>query len=132
MELRKGTPGDYRSLYKILLSMRIEEKDMGYWKQGAETWVMENGSDLMGFYTYRIQYGIPYLIHFWVDPKARSHSLFRRLAGSFKRNVREKDTRHFIVNAPKANAYVNRLLIKYLKRKPYGEDEDQFYYLGDV
>jgi hypothetical protein len=130
MELNCAKTDDYPTLREALRKEGIHDADMGF--DEGETWVLKKSGKLMGFFTFQIAYGMPYLIHFYVTEGCRSPSLFRRLAHLFKDIQRKRGARVFIANAPKEKSFVVKFLRSYLKRREYAEKDNQYYFLGKI
>lgn len=111
-------------LKKILKSEGIPEQD-----QGLEE--CENVVTDLGFFSYRMLHGFPYLVHFWVDKSKRSPGNFYKMVKQYKDLIRSKGFTHTIINAPESG-YITQFVEGYVNRKPYSRQHGQNYYLVGV
>ena len=113
-----------KKLSKILDTEGILEED-----QGLEA--CENVVTDVGFFSYRMWMGWPYLVHFWVDKKLRSPANFYKQVKQYKDLLRKKGFTHTIINAPESG-YVTKFVEGYAKLKPYSRHHGQNYYFVGV
>jgi hypothetical protein len=111
-------------LKEILESEGIPEEDQGL----NECETVETD---IGFFSFRMVYGLPYLVHFWIAPGMRTPSNFYRMAKKYKNLIRSKGFTQTIVNAPE-NGRIARFIESYTRTKPYSRQHGQTYYLYGV
>lgn len=111
-------------LKEILKKEGISEEDQGL--DECETVVTD-----IGFFSFRMVYGLPYLVHFWIDKSKRSPSSFYRQAKQYKDLIRSRGFKHTIINAPESG-FIAKLIEGYTKSKPYSRQHGQNYYLYGV
>ena len=112
-------------LKEILKKEGIPEEDQGL--EECENVVVYG----LGFFSFRMLYGLPYLVHFWIDEKKRSPSNFYKMAKQYKDLIRSKGFKHTIINAPESGP-IAKFVEGYTKRKPYSRQHGQNYYLYGV
>ena len=78
-------------LKEILLKEGIPEEDQGL--DECENVVVDG----LGFFSFRMLYGLPYLVHFWIDEKKRSPANFYKMAKQYKDLIRSKGFKHTII-----------------------------------
>lgn len=111
-------------LKEILKKEGIAEED-----QGLEE--CENVVTDIGFFSYKMFNGFPYLVHFWIDKKLRSPSNFYKMVKQYKDLIRSKGFKYTIINAPESG-HVTKFVEGYGKVKPYSRQHGQNYYLLGV
>lgn len=111
-------------LKQILKKEGIPEEEQGL--DACETVVTD-----LGFFSFRMVYGLPYLVHFWVDDKKRSPANFYKMVKQYKDLIRSKGFKHTIINAPESGP-ITKFIEGYTKKKPYSRQHGQNYYLAGV
>lgn len=111
-------------LKEILKKEGIPEEDQGL--DDCETVVTD-----IGFFSFRMVYGLPYLVHFWIDDKKRSPANFYKMVKQYKDLLRSKGFKHTIINAPESGT-LTQFIEGYTKHKPYSRQHGQNYYLAGV
>lgn len=104
-------------------------KDMDI-KRSA-TWVVEENT-VKGFFSFRLEHNLPYLVHLCVKKESRSPAFLWKMARYFKEIVRGYGYNKALMNTPKDDIYLSRLVSRYFKTRPYGEDEKVKFYLVEV
>lgn len=112
-------------LKEILKKEGIPEEEQGL--NECENIVVDD----LGFFSFRMLYGLPYLVHFWIDEKKRSPANFYRMAKAYKNLIRSKGFKHTIINAPESGP-ITKVIEAYTRRKPYSRQHGQNYYLAGV
>ena len=111
-------------LKEILKREGVSEEDQGL--DECETVVTD-----IGFFSFRMVYGVPYLVHFWVDKNHRTPKNFYKMAKQYKDLIRSRGFKHTIINAPESGP-ITKVIEAYTRRKPYSRQHGQNYYLYGV
>ena len=87
----------------------------------------------IGFFSYRIEHGYPFLSHFYVDTDKRTPRNALSLYGLFKKTIKSNGYSAFIASAMNEKKYLSRF-IRYLskRKKPYAIKSNCEYYLVGV
>ena len=125
----------YRDTDKALLSGWLTDASIAVEKQAHaedETWVLEDDGQPVGFFTWRYEYCMPYLVHFIVRRESRCHRLARELVRGFKDALRRVGHRQTVVNVPERMGDVARLVEVYFGAKPYAHSDGHIFFLVEV
>ena len=126
---RQSLQTDKPELTALLSAEGVDNSEMGF--ERAETWVYdENG--IKGFFSLRKEFKRPYLIHFCVDRRFRTHLVARRLIGFLKNLLRMRGDSEAIINAPADKERLNLLISAYFKARPYAKNDGHNFYLIGV
>jgi predicted amino acid racemase len=112
-------------LKEILKQEGIPEEEQGL--DECENIVVDG----LGFFSFRMLYGLPYLVHFWVDKNKRSPGNFYKMVKTYKDLLRSRGFKHTIINAPESGT-LTQFVEGYTKKKPYSRQHGQNYYLAGV
>jgi hypothetical protein len=116
-------------LVEMLRAEGLDDKDMDFHR--SATWVVDEDG-VKGFFSLRMEHNMPYLVHFCVKRADRCHALARRLVMAFKNVVKSLGYGKAIINTPTENDFLNRLVSRYFKARPYSTDGVVKFYLAEV
>lgn len=104
-------------------------KDMDI-KRSA-TWVIDENK-VKGFFSFRLEHDLPYLVHLCVKKEYRSPSFIWKMAMYFKEIVKLYGYNKALMNTPKGDNYLSQLVSRYFKVRPYAANNEVQFYLVEV
>lgn len=125
-EIKKSDLPDLREMMQV---EGFGEDEMGFINNA--TWVLDEGGPI-GFYSIRMEHGIPYLVNFCISRSARCHSKAVRLARAFKNTIRSFGFYKAIFGIRKDNDYLKQIASRYFRAVPYSADDELQFYLMEV
>jgi hypothetical protein len=87
-------------------------------------------SDIIGFFTFRIEHNLPSLRHFYVNKNYRSMYNARRLLNEYKNLIKKLGFNKTIISTNKE--YLQKFIEYYFKSKPYSFVEGLYFYYVEV
>lgn len=127
--LRIADQKDFIFLHDLLREHSMRDDDMAF--NNCATWIIDENK-IKGFLSLRMEHAIPYLVHLCIKYEERTPELFWRLATYFKNIVKSLGYNKAIINTPKDNLYLIRLVSRYFNVRPYAEDNQLKFYLVEV
>ena len=97
----------------------------------CSTWILDEVG-IRGFFSLRMEHNLPYLVHLCVERASRSPQLLWRMARYFKNVIHAFGYNKAIINTPKGDNYLSRLVSRYFKVRPYADDGVVQFYLVEV
>lgn len=127
--LRLCLQDDYKDLAEMLSVEGIKENEMAF--KDCATWVVdENG--VKGFFSMRMEENLPYLVHLCVKRQDRSPTILWRMARYFRNVIRSLGYKKALINTPKGENNLSRLVSRYFHVRPYAADSVVQFYLVEV
>ncbi len=113
----------------MLKTEGLEDSDI---EEGGHVWVARNEKSgrVEGFYVWRMEHGLPYLLHFLTVP--RSPYVGRKLIKKFKDEIRLLGFKRIILNVKDGSLYLERLVERYFGVKPYGKNDGHKFYVVTI
>jgi len=125
--LRPYMKSDKDMLTDMLKNEGLESSDMGF--EDHYTFILDDGK---GFFTFRFEHDMPYLVHFCTNRKYRSISLARRLIKSFIGLMKENGYHKAILQIPCKKPDVMKIMRYYFKKDFYASKEEHYFMLVEV
>jgi hypothetical protein len=126
--IRAYQPSDETAIAAMLESEGIDREDMAF--QKCPTWVMDEAG-AKGFFTVRVEHGLPYLVHFCIARPSRVPSKARELITAFKKII-GRVSKKCLMNVPSDSQYLERLVSRYFRCDPYAEKDNCKFFLVEV
>lgn len=124
--MREATFKDLLELEKHILAEGFESTNL--YVVGAKTYIDDDG-----FFTYRINDGYPYIMHFWIKPELRGSGRGKVLIGKFLDMCRENGYKHAIISTPSDRKNIGEMVCYYFKvKKPYYTANNKDFYFVEV
>ena len=118
--MRPYKKNDKEYIVNALLSEGLALEDMTF--ETDKTFVTE-----IGFFSYRMEFEYPRLVHFFVDKDRRSLKNAHKLIKDFKQLLIKGKYLFFIAYASKNKKFLNRF-IQYIKGVRYEENDGNIFY----
>jgi len=113
---------------KMLLNEGIDESRN--LKFGLNTYVLEDGSNIIGFFHFIFEkVGYPVLMNFCIKKSHRDTRKARYLMSKYLDLIETIGYKKTVIVASK---YLDKIIRRYFKVDPYGENEKSYYYLVEV
>lgn len=94
--------------------------------------VVDDDNGVRGFYSVRMEKGLPYLVHFCTKRGRRAYALAVGLVRAFKRTVKSFGFGRAVIGVPTGNEYLKRLASRYFRTVPYSADAETEYFYVEV
>lgn len=106
---------DEETLRGMLADEKIPFSFMQHDNPRLETWLMEEGRKVLGFYSWNQQHGMAALVHFIVEKSERNNELARALVKHFISVIKEQKLKQIIVAIPNTNTNLFTFVKYYFK-----------------
>jgi len=106
----------------MLTDEGLKDKEMRFNTKDHETWVLENGSQVMGFFTITPLRKIWYLQHFCIGRMYRTVKRARFLGKAVKAVMFGKKCSVFVIDIPKSKPELAKIIHYFFKAREYGND----------
>lgn len=127
--IREIKTDDLPELREMMAIEGFPEEDTSFYENA--TWVMDSDGP-KGFYSLRMESGLPYMVHFCIKRGWRCHESARKLIRAFKNTVTSFGFNKAIIGIPRDNTYLKRLASCYFNAEPYSANEEDEFYLVEV
>lgn len=126
--MRRYEPNDAIQITEMLLQERIPLHEMGFTEN--ETWVDEKEGRIRGFFTWKIYWRHPYLVHFCVSREHRNDTglspVWKRMMNKFKELARKGGYKQAVLGIENKQSHAFGLIKRLCKARPYHTDKDGF------
>lgn len=122
-------PGDAMYIQDMLNIECVTPNDMDFRNCATFTYIDDVP---IGFFSFRMEHNLPYLVHLCVKRENRSPKVLWRMARYLKNVIRAFGYTKAIINTPKGENYLSRLVSRYFKVRPYADDGVVQFYLVEV
>lgn len=120
---------DMAELISMLKAEGLKDDEMDLNK--TATFVVDEDG-VKGFFSIRMEQNMPYLVHLCVKRESRTPAMLWKLSRYFKNVVRSFGYQKAIINTPKGDNYLSRLVSRYFHVRPYAADNAVQFYLVEV
>lgn len=84
------------------------------------------------YFAWRIEHGLPYVVHFYVAKSSRSFTAMLKSIRFVRTYFKDRGFDRVLINARKHEAQIQKVIEHHFRVKPYGEADGHQFYLLEV